>query len=102
STALFERRRRSMRSTPVKPWKGFLDDAHSEGVWQSSEGGWQSLKVPDSAGHTHFWNRAFSRRNFVQAAAGVTGVVLTTRFVPQAVVRADAAAPPKPIPGGTH
>ena len=89
-------------STPVKPWKGFLDDGHSEGVWQSSEGAWQSLHAPHPAGHTHFWDRALSRRTFVQTAAGVTGVVIGSQFARPAVVRAGAQAAPKPIPGGTH
>src|ERR1700724_3388301 len=65
-----------MSTTPVKPWKGFLDDGHSEGVWQSSEGAWQSVRAPHPAGHTHFCDRALSRRAFVQTAAGVTGVVV--------------------------
>lgn len=48
-------------------------------------------------GHAHFWERALSRRRFVQTAASVAGLVLA------APLRAAAAVPgntPKPIPGG--
>jgi hypothetical protein len=84
-----------MSIKPVKPWKGFLDEAHSEGVWQS-------LGSPHSLGHTHLWERGLSRRNFVRAAAGLTGVTLASRFVQPPVLRAQGGTTPNPIHGGTH
>jgi hypothetical protein len=63
------------------------------------------------AGHPHFWDRALSRRQFVQAAAGATaaGVVLSSDLLaPSPPVLADdqgTTVPPNPIPfgdSGTH
>lgn len=51
-------------------------------------------------GHAHFWERAaLSRRQFMETAAGATGVVLVSGFWMPGRVLADNAAP-RPIPGG--
>ena len=58
------------------------------------------------AGHPHIWERALSRRQFVQAAAGATaaGAVLSSGLLtPPPPVLADdkgSAVPPNPIPFG--
>lgn len=51
-------------------------------------------------GHTHFWERALiSRRQFMAAAAGVTGVVLGSGlWMPGQTLALGNA--PRPIPGG--
>ena len=49
-------------------------------------------------GHSHFWRRAFSRRQFIQAAGAAAGILGTGHWT-----AAHAAVPgdfPKPIPGG--
>jgi hypothetical protein len=53
-------------------------------------------------GHDHFWERAFSRRQFIGAAAGVTGAVATSSiwFPNIAFAEGIATAAPRPIPGG--
>ena len=51
-------------------------------------------------GHTHFWERALlSRRQFITAAAGATGVVLGSGLWIPGLASADSIAP-RPIPGG--
>ncbi|HYU18828.1 MAG TPA: hypothetical protein VEQ11_09045 [Chloroflexota bacterium] len=50
-------------------------------------------------GHTHFWERAVSRRRFVGTAAGATGLVLSSGLWLPSLVHAQAGAAPKPIPG---
>ena len=51
-------------------------------------------------GHTHFWERALmSRRQFMTAAAGATGVVLGSGLWMPGLALADDNAP-RPIPGG--
>ncbi|HKV56981.1 MAG TPA: twin-arginine translocation signal domain-containing protein [Ktedonobacteraceae bacterium] len=55
---------------------------------------------PRHVGHTHFWERAMlSRRQFMETAAGATGVVLASGFWMPGRALADNAAP-RPIPGG--
>ncbi|HKV83348.1 MAG TPA: twin-arginine translocation signal domain-containing protein [Ktedonobacterales bacterium] len=53
-------------------------------------------------GHEHFWERAFSRRQFIGAAAGVTGALATSAIWFPNIALADgvATAAPRPIPGG--
>jgi len=61
-------------------------------------------------GHPHFLQRAFSRRNFVRTAAGVTGIALGAGvFIPVLALADqgdenddDTTTPfePRPIPGG--
>jgi len=53
-------------------------------------------------GHSHFWERAMlSRRHFMQAAAGATGLVLGSGLWMPALALADGAFP-RHIPGGFH
>ena len=54
------------------------------------------------AGHLHLWQRALSRRRFVQAAAGATvGVLAADLWAPLLPRVAEAAgSDPKPIPDG--
>jgi hypothetical protein len=58
------------------------------------------------AGHAHLWERALSRRQFVQAAAGATAagaMVGSVLLNPPALVLADdegSTVPPNPIPFG--
>jgi hypothetical protein len=57
---------------------------------------------PRAVGHAHFWERAFSRRQFVRAAAGTTAAVFGSSLVLPAGVSAarPGDASPNPIPGG--
>ena len=62
---------------------------------------WQSGARAHRVGHEHFWERAFSRRQFLSAAALAGGTAVTSSaWMP---VLAEAAAPgpgtPKPISG---
>ncbi|HJY81018.1 MAG TPA: hypothetical protein VKK81_08050 [Candidatus Binatia bacterium] len=56
-------------------------------------------------GHSHFWERAIARRQFLTTAAGTFGLVLGSGVLgsglwsPQ-LARAANPADPKPIPGG--
>jgi len=55
---------------------------------------------PHYVGHTHFWERAMmSRRQFMEAAAGATGLVLGSGLWMPGLALA-AGSDPKPIPGG--
>jgi hypothetical protein len=49
-------------------------------------------------GHAHFWDRAFSRRQFVTAAASAASVLLASPL--GAVTTGVKGNTPKPIPGG--
>ena len=49
-------------------------------------------------GHAHFWDRAFSRRQFVTAAASAASVLLARPL--GAVTPGVPGNTPKPIPGG--
>src|SRR6266700_7817621 len=56
-----------------------------------------------SVGHTHFWERALlSRRQFMTAAAGTTGVVLGSGLWMPGLALANGSAAPRPIPGGVQ
>jgi hypothetical protein len=54
-------------------------------------------------GHSHFWERALSRRQLLGRTAGVAGAVVGSAFgLPAfASAAASANAAPRPIPGGT-
>jgi hypothetical protein len=66
---------------------------------------WDAQTSGEPYGHTHFWDRALSRRQVLGRTAGLAGVAAlgTTLGLPAA---ATAAAPgggePRPIPGGTQ
>lgn len=53
-------------------------------------------------GHAHFWERAaLSRRKFIGAAAGVTGLAMGAGlWTPQIAFASSGGAAPRPIPGG--
>src|SRR5438094_7588483 len=53
-------------------------------------------------GHTHFWERAMSRRQFLQVAAGTAGVALGAGLLKPgvALARPPGTGEPNPIPGG--
>ena len=55
------------------------------------------------SGHTHFWQRAMSRRQFTRTAAcaAALGASLGSGFSLPGLVSAQEAHEPKPIPGGT-
>jgi hypothetical protein len=84
-----------MKHEPISPPAGFL-------AGNLPDGSWQSQQMPDYAGHSHFWERALSRRNFVQAAGGASGLLLASQVLPGSLVHAMNPASPKPLPGGTH
>ena len=52
------------------------------------------------AGHTHFWERALSRGQFIGTAAGVTGAALSSGLWMPGLAHAEKSMPatPKPIP----
>jgi hypothetical protein len=69
--------------------------------WRGAQLRLQRLKNVDSAkrhpGHGHFWDRAFSRRQFIQATTAAGGIYLGSKYA-----SAAAALPgdtPKAIPG---
>src|ERR1700738_820707 len=59
-----------------------------------------ALNPPGYVGHTHFWERALSRRHFVRASALGVGASLVWPAV-AALADSDKNADPNPIPGGT-
>ncbi len=50
-------------------------------------------------GHTHFWERASSRRGFLQVAGAVAGLIGTGHWMKTNATTVSADIP-KPIPGG--
>src|SRR5258708_3875820 len=60
----------------------------------------QSPPRPAYKGHAHFWDRAFSRRQFVMTAAGTTAAVVGAPLWLPGVAAAATGGDPKPIPGG--
>jgi len=54
------------------------------------------------AGHTHFWQRAMSRRQFARTAAGVTvvGSTLGSGLWKPVLAKGRGSNEPVPIPGG--
>ena len=73
-------------ASPVEDFKG---------IWDAEVGHRQ-------VGHSHFWERALSRRQLLGGVAGVTGAAVASSWLP-GVARAAAPGPglPAPIPGGT-
>lgn len=49
-------------------------------------------------GHAHFWDRALSRREFVQTTAAAAGLVLASPL--KTMAQTVPGNTPKPIPGG--
>jgi hypothetical protein len=68
--------------------------------------GFGSLGPPQGGqhhhGHTHFWQRALSRGQFLRTVAGATGLALTSDLWMPALARAHATSGvlARPIPGG--
>jgi hypothetical protein len=66
-----------------------------------------ALSPPGYAGHAHFWERAFSRRDFVRTAAGASALAVAAGMAWPAAAFAESESEsekdsaPKPIPGGT-
>ncbi len=65
------------------------------------------MRVPPAqrshAAHAHVWHRALSRRQFMGAAAGASGLALTSPlWMPTLVAAGLRGAEPNPIPGGTE
>ena len=65
--------------------------------------------VQSYVGHEHFWQRAFSRRNFMVGAGGAAGLTIGNKLGLSALLQAQnlttsigqsCSAAPKPIPGG--
>lgn len=55
----------------------------------------------DGHGHTHFWERALSRRQFIAATGLAGGAVATASAWMPLVANAETSAAPRPIPYGT-
>jgi hypothetical protein len=81
----------------------------------TSEGDSQTTPQPSNqglhVGHTHGWERGFSRRRFIHAAAGATALALGSGLSSRALADGDdnghddnghdePLPEPKPIPGG--
>src|SRR5205809_3454952 len=64
---------------------------------------WQAEVGDRPVGHSHFWERALSRRQFVGRTAGLAGVAASSALGWPAIALAAAPGPgePRPIPGGT-
>ena len=61
---------------------------------------------PRRIGHTHFWERAFSRRQFIRGTAATAGLALGAGLIQPAGAFSPphpifGNADPQPIPGGT-
>ncbi|HVX30820.1 MAG TPA: twin-arginine translocation signal domain-containing protein [Nitrolancea sp.] len=61
---------------------------------------------PRRIGHAHFWERAFSRRQFMRGTAATAGLALSAGLIQPAGAFSPSHpifgnADPKPIPGGT-
>jgi hypothetical protein len=61
------------------------------------------------AGHSHFWARALSRRNFIASAAGAAGLAIAPSLTFPSLAEAEGNSPglfcspsPTPISGGTE
>jgi hypothetical protein len=64
---------------------------------------WQAHVGDHPVGHSHFWERALSRRQLLRGSAGLAGVALGSALAFPAMTRAKAPdqGEPRPIPGGT-
>ncbi|MDQ6877712.1 MAG: twin-arginine translocation signal domain-containing protein [Candidatus Dormibacteraeota bacterium] len=49
-------------------------------------------------GHTHFWERALTRRQFIGTSAVVGGAAITAPLWPTVLVEAGTMVDPRPIP----
>lgn len=64
------------------------------------------MRIPDQTvllghrGHRHFWKRALSRRQFLEASAAATGAALTSDlWLPVLAQASTGSLAPRPIPG---
>ena len=58
-----------------------------------------AIPVPEGyIGHTHFWERALTRRRFIGASALVGGAAMTAPLWTSALVEAATTVDPRPIP----
>jgi hypothetical protein len=65
---------------------------------------WQEQVGDQPVGHSHFWERALSRRQLVTRGAGLAGVAMSSAFAWPGAGLAASRGPvgmPRPIPGGT-
>ncbi len=64
---------------------------------------WQAKVGDRPIGHSHFWERALSRRQLLGCSAGLAGMVLGSAFGLPAIAKAKVPdkGEPRPIPGGT-
>ena len=65
---------------------------------------WEAEVGERPVGHSHFWERALSRRQLVARGAGLAGVAMSSAFAWPGVGLAASRAPagaPRPIPRGT-
>ena len=67
------------------------------------------LSPPHAGAHSHFWSRAFSRRNFIAGAVGAAGLAMAPNLTFPTEAEAEGTAPglfcspsPSPILGGTE
>lgn len=63
----------------------------------------EGTHAPRTIGHSHFWERAMSRRNMLLGTAAAAGVMVGGRILPPrfgTLAGAATAAEPRPIPGG--
>jgi hypothetical protein len=69
-----------------------------EEEWDMGDSMWQAVASQPYRGHDHFWQRAYSRRQFLGTSAGAAAAMATTpMWFP---VLADASGrDPVPIPG---
>ena len=65
------------------------------------------MKIPDNfvmpmpegyVGHSHFWERAMSRRRFIGSTVAVSGAALSTPLWAPLLVEAAGTVEPRPIP----
>jgi hypothetical protein len=56
---------------------------------------------PARHGHTHFWDRAVSRRGFIAAGAGAAGAVALWPMLGSTTALAGGSGEPKPVAGGS-
>ena len=54
--------------------------------------------LDEYVGHTHFWERAFTRRQFIGTSALVGGAAMTAPLWAPSIVEAATKVDPKPIP----
>ena len=64
---------------------------------------WQAEVGERPIGHSHFWERALSRRQLLGRSAGLAGIALGSAFGLPAIAKAKVPGngEPRPIPGGT-